>query len=80
MQTRLNMQEQAKARLGQGNTAIDTIKQANTQALLQPFELLADGWLGSAQFLCRSGKTAMSGCRLKSAQQVEGHVTQSFIH
>ena len=80
LQARLNVQEQAQASFRQGNAAINTIKQANAQVRFQPLELLADRRLCRAQLESRGRETAMARRRFKGAQQVEGHVTQGFIH
>ena len=80
LQTELNLLEQDRAAFGQFNTAIDPVKQSCSQLFFQTLDLLADRWLRGAQLNRRRSKTAVTGRRFESAQQVERQIAEGFIH
>lgn len=80
LQTEGNLLEQQGANLCQLDTPVNPVEQARTELLFQTFHLLADRRLRGAKLHRSSGKTAMAGRRFKSAQQIEGEVTEGVIH
>ena len=80
LQPALHVLEQQGAGVGQFDASVDAVKQADRQLFFQALDLLADGRLGGAQFHRGGGKAAMTCGGFEGTQQIEGQVTEGFIH
>ena len=62
---------QQSSGFGEQDAAMDAIKQPHLQLGFQALDLLADGWLGGAQFARRRGKAQAARHHLEGAQTVQ---------